>query len=388
MIIRPLPPAFQGDMMILRAELEYASGETRDLWYRFSASLKDRCTSSADPFVTAAVIHAMRLGEPVMVEGTVSPSLLWNLDRYMAAWNQWKPDLYKRVEIRAREEKESPAPATDGVIMGFSGGIDSSFSAWQHAKKLAGRQQLPLTAGVFVLGFDIPLGSEQGDYKSAFEKAKIMTDSIGIELLSVVTNFRELDDWWEHAYPAGLASVEKLFQGYYAGGLIAGDSAQYNFNSAQIGFASNPFIDGWLGSRSFSVYHDGADKTRLDKVIAMKDWPEALKQMRICWQGVQMDRNCCKCQKCIMTMLYYRLAGLPIPECFPIPLEDDDIRYVKYHDEATRGFNRKLINMAKERGITESWVRALEDSLTVAPKETKPPVDNSRMMKILRRFLK
>jgi hypothetical protein len=388
MIIRPLPPAFQDDMMILRAELEYASGETRDLWYRFSASLKDRCTSSADPFMTAAVIHAMRLGEPVMVEGTVSPSLLWNLDRYMAAWNQWKPDLYKRVEVRAREEKELPAPATDGVIMGFSGGIDSSFSAWQHAKKLAGRQQLPLTAGVFVLGFDIPLGSEQGDYKSAFEKAKIMTDSIGIELISVVTNFRELDDWWEHAYPAGLASVEKLFQGYYAGGLIAGDSAQYNFNSAQIGFASNPFIDGWLGSRSFSVYHDGADKTRLDKVIAMKDWPEALKHVRICWQGDHLDRNCCKCQKCIGSMLYFLLAGIPIPECFPQPLQDDDIRSITYFDEASRASSQKIVRMAREQGITESWVQALEYSLRVTPKETKPTADDSRMMKILRRFLK
>jgi hypothetical protein len=44
--------------------------------------------------------------------------------------------------------------------------------------------------------------------------------------------------------------------------------------------------------------------------------------------------------------------------------------------------------MAREQGITESWVQALEYSLRVTPKETKPTADDSRMMKILRRFLK
>lgn len=374
MIIRPLPPILEDGKIEMRALLETAAGDARTLWYRFPETLRDRCTESADPFITAAIFYAMRMGEPVEVEGTVSPSLLKNMDRYMAAWQDWKPDQYKRVEIRATMECESPAPKTDEVIMGFSGGVDSSFTAWKHAQKMAGRQQVPLSAGVFVLGFDIPLHLEQADYTRAFERARIMTDSIGIELISVSTNFRELDDWWEHAYPAGLTSVFKIFQGYYAGGMIASGSHKHHFNSDHFSFGSNPFIDGWLGSGSFSIHHDGADVSRFEKIKALSPWPEAMRHIRLCWQGEKMDRNCCRCQKCIGSMLYFRVAGLPTPECFPIPLEDEDIRSMTYFDEPSRASSQRIIRMARDRDIQDSWVDALEDSLNPPPQETnKPP---------------
>jgi hypothetical protein len=373
MIIRPLPPILEDGKIEMRALLETAAGDVRTLWYKFPETLRDRCTESADPFMTAAIFHIMRMGEPVVVEGTVSPSLLRNLDRYMAAWHHWKPDQHKRVEIRATIERESPAPKTDEVIMGFSGGIDSSFTAWKHANKMAGRQQVPLSAGVFVLGFDIPLRLEQADYKRAFERARIMTDSIGIELISVSTNFRELDDWWEHAFPSGLTSILKIFQGYYGGGMLASDSYQYHFNSKDISFGSNPFVDGWLGSGSFPIHHDGAEASRIEKIEALHSWPEAMQHIRLCWQGEQMDRNCCRCQKCIGSMLYFRVAGLPTPDCFPIPLEDEDIRSISYFDEPSRASSKRIIKMARDRGVHDSWVDALEDSLKLPPQEMNTP---------------
>ena len=276
MTITPLPWIRKDGALILQAELKSEAGNSQTLWYRFSETLEDRVTHSADPFVTAALFHIMKTGEPVWVEGTVSPSLLRNLDRYMAAWHHWFPDRYQRVEIRASIEAEPPAPKTKGVIMGFSGGMDSTFTAWNHAQKQVGRQQVPLAAAVFVLGFDIPLEDEYTYYRNAFERSRIVTDSIGVELLSVATNFRALDDWWEFAYASALTSVQKLFQVHYSGGMLASGSSQYHINTAQIRFGSNPFIDGWLGSDAFPIFHDGADKTRLDKVNAVSQWPEAL----------------------------------------------------------------------------------------------------------------
>ena len=388
MIIRPLPPILEDGKIEMRALLETAAGDARTLWYRFPETLRDRCTESADPFLTAAIFYVMRMGEPVVVEGTVSSSLLRNLDRYMAVWQDWKPGQYKRVSIRAIEERESPAPKTDEVIMGFSGGIDSSFTAWKHAKKMAGRQQVPLAAGVFVLGFDIPLRLEQADYKRAFDRARIMTDSIGIELISVSTNFRELDDWWEHAYPAGLASVFKIFQGYYAGGMIASGSHQHLFNSNHFTHGSIPFIDGWLGSGSFPIHHDGAEVSRIEKIKVLSPWPEAMQHIRLCWQGEKMDRNCCRCQKCIGSMLYFRVAGLPTPECFPIPLEDEDIRSMTHFNGASRASSQRIIRMARDRGIHDPWVDALDDSLKALPQETNTPPKAKSVIDSIRGWFK
>jgi hypothetical protein len=371
MLIKPAPPFRVNGKIQLQAELTPDNGESRTLWYRMPEDLEHRVTQHSDPFVLGALFLAMRHGEPVHVEGTVSPSLLRNLDRYTTAWSQWKPDTYRRVEFTAREEREAPTPETKGVVLGFSGGIDSAYSAWTQAKGKAGRQQVRLAAGVFVLGFDIPLESENTDYASAFERARIMTDSIGIELIPVATNFRELGDWWEHAFATGLASVLHLFKSYHSGGMLAGDSQQYQLDTKEIAFGTSPFFDTWLGSDMFQIHQDGADKSRIQKVEALSEWPEAMRNIRVCWQGQRLDRNCCRCQKCICNMLLFRILERDIPQCFPLPLTEQDLRSIKYSDEAQRIASRKVVKTARDRGIRDSWVDALEDSLKPHVPEVK-----------------
>jgi hypothetical protein len=224
-----------------------------------------------------------------------------------------------------------------------------------------------------VLGFDIPLEYEETDYASYFERARIMTDSIGIDLIPVSTNFRELDDWWEHCFVAGVASVMQLFKSFYRGGMLAGDYFQYHLDTKDILVGTSVFTDGWLGSDAFPIQHDGADKSRIEKVITLSEWPEALKHIRVCWQGLEKDRNCCRCQKCIQSILYFRCSGITESECFPLPLKGEDIATIRYQKNIYRVFSREIIDLARERGIQDPWVDALEDSL-------KPPTNVEKEM--------
>jgi len=114
----------------LEARLHGGGGKPLSLRHRIPLSLKDQVTDWADPFVIGMIFPAMQIGKPVLVEGPVSPSLLFNLEEFMTMWAVWKPDRYRAVDITAEVEKEPPGQPEKGLaVMAFSGGIDSCFTA-------------------------------------------------------------------------------------------------------------------------------------------------------------------------------------------------------------------------------------------------------------------
>ena len=62
--------------------------------------------------------------------------------------------------MRADQEVEG-VPLNRDTLMLFSGGADSSFSVYRHHQGLLGRRSRRISAGLMVLGFDIP-HSESG----------------------------------------------------------------------------------------------------------------------------------------------------------------------------------------------------------------------------------
>ena len=132
----------------------------------------------------------------VRVHGQVSPSLLRNLEQYLSAWSAWKPERYGVVEIVAETEREREAPpAPAQAICGFSGGVDSSFTAFRHARGVTTGRPEPLRAGLMVHGFDIPL-DEPEMYDRAVAKARRQLDSVGLEVIPLETNLREFEVEW------------------------------------------------------------------------------------------------------------------------------------------------------------------------------------------------
>lgn len=341
------------------AVLERDDGTRQPLWYRFPITAKTSLTRSCDPFVLGSVFTTMRSGKRLTVHGSVSPSLLRNLDEFQSAWSLWHPGFYKKVDITADREQEPPKSETFASVMGFSGGVDSSFTALRHRKGHAGRQQRNIVAGVMAHGFDIPLNEAEA-FAGAAEKARKMLASLDMEFIPVVTNFRDLKDVWEHTFTTGVASCLALLQGRFAAGVMA---SSYAYSHLVLAHEANPLTDPMMSSDSFPIIHDGAGFLRLDKTREVAQWPEARKYLRVCWEGKQKDRNCCHCQKCITNILYFRIAGQQHMECFERDLTDDDIARIRYHDTAMTASSQRLINVARAEGVNASWVHALEVSL-------------------------
>jgi hypothetical protein len=329
------------------------------LWYRVPAELRPAITRSADPFLAATIFIAMHHGGRLTVHGDLSPSLMRNLEEFQGAWTAWRPKEYHPFEIVGERECE-PGPAqTTAAVMPFSGGVDSCFTAWRHRAGLVERRRCDLRAGIFVHGFDIPL-SKAADYEGASVGAKRLLASVGMDLIPMATNFRELPGEWEDVHGAALASCLLLLQGGYRTGLIAGS---FGYTYLVFPYGSNPMTDRMFSSDSFPIYHDGADIHRFEKSRAILKWPEVDKHLRVCWQGEQLDRNCCRCQKCVSNMFYFRMLGAKRMQCFDRDISNREIVWMRYPTIEEIKSMKRILGVAKREGVKESWVTALRVSV-------------------------
>lgn len=339
--------------------LEIPGDDRRQLWVRIPSGYKPAVSRTADPFVVAALFLAMRNAADLHVHGTVSPSLLSNLEEFQAAWNAWLPAKYTQCVITADEEREQPA-AGNGAVVAFSGGVDSCFSAWRHRTRDCGRLATAVKAGVMVHGFDIPL-EEEGMFAIAAERSGKILRSLDMELIPVATNLgRELRKCWGDAHGAAIASCLMLLQSGYSAGIIASTEP---YTSMVFPWGSNPVTDRFLSSGSFRIIHDAAAFTRSQKIRKIAHHPEIKQHLRVCWEGAEKDRNCGHCEKCVRTVLNFRVSGAGLPGCFEKDVTDKQILALRGLNPVQLAYLEEILAAARDASMNGSWVRALDQCI-------------------------
>jgi hypothetical protein len=340
------------------------------VWYRFPPSDKNPHTRCDDSFAIATLFLAMQAGQPLVIHGKVSPSLLANLEEFAAIWARWKPDRYHAVAISADREEEPDTGAPEEALVAFSGGIDCCYTAYRHAKGLAGRQSKKVTAGLMVHGFDISLEDTRA-FDAALQGSQRMLDSLGMALVPLATNWRQLPIDWNDGHGAALGAALSLFGWRFRYGLI-GSGEPYEL--LPIPWGSTPLTDPLFSSATFAVLHDGAAASRTEKVAVISQWADGCRHLRVCWEGEHKDRNCGCCEKCMRTVLNFRAAGVSCPPCFghvvtnkmignirinSIPQYNELVSIVAYAETAGRGnqdwakvLRRRLNRYKKRHGKT------------------------------------
>jgi hypothetical protein len=316
--------------------------------------------SRLDSVAIALVHRAMAERRDLVLHGPVSRRLLENLEEFQMAWASWKPEAYRPVEIRAeREEADQPAELGQPAIAAFSGGVDASFTVWRHHKGAPGRYHRRLGAAVLVQGFDIPLGA-QGMFAVACDGARAMLDELGVPLLVLKTNLQQFLPHWEMNFGAGVAACLHQFAEEYAFGLIASDEP---YSQLVLPWGSNPITTPLLSSRSFEIVYDGTGYTRTERAMHLAGWEGAMRHLRVCWEGPRTGRNCCRCEKCIRTILNFRAAGVPKPAAFEQDVTDEQIRGMRLRNPAQYKLLKEILDFARARGGAAPWLAALEDAL-------------------------
>jgi hypothetical protein len=281
--------------------------------------------SRGDHALLVALLHAMRRGLDIHVQGEVCPQLLAGLDTLQDIWSRWRPEVYRKVDIRA--DAEAPliiAGRERGGLFAFSGGVDASYTFFRHLTGAAGRNTVRPAAALLVHGMDIPL--ERDDFfRGAQARAERMLSGLDIPLVPLATNSRALGLDWQDSFGLQLIACMLALQPHFSWAVKASDDA---FDSLVLPWGASPLTDPLCSTAACRVRHDGCEADRTQKVDWLVRNSGICDDLRVCWQGPEKDRNCGSCEKCVRTKLNFWVNGHAIPAAFPNGLEADQVRKI------------------------------------------------------------
>ena len=299
-----------------------------------------------DHALVVALLHAMRNGWDIRVEGEVSPRLLDGLETLQSIWWRWQPDRYARVTITPAREAEAPQPAPDaGGLFAFSGGVDGSYTFFKHLQGAAGRATCRPAAALFVHGMDIPLDQPEV-FAGAVARGRRMLEGTGVPLLPVRTNARQLEMDWEQSFGLQLAGCFLAFQGAFAAA-IKGSERPYE--DLPMPWGSTPLADPLCSTEAMRIVHDGCEASRGEKVDWLATHTTACDHLRVCWEGPTLDRNCGRCEKCLRTMLNFWCLGHAVPSAFPTPLTPEAVATLQPRNPVQLGELDDILRQATSR---------------------------------------
>jgi hypothetical protein len=158
-----------------------------------------------------------------------------------------------------------------------------------------------------------------------------------------------------------LVSGLRLLAGRFDAALIPND---FPYRILAGPWGSHPISNPFLGSRHFQVIDDGGEAARCEKIRALAQWPEAMRHLRVCFHNPGSHTNCCRCEKCVRTILAFRAAGVGRPAAFARDVTDRQIRRTRFHHEYNVRQWQEVIRGAEQAGLGRSgWVQAIHTAI-------------------------
>jgi hypothetical protein len=305
-----------------------------------------------------------------VLDRPLTRGLAMNLDEFQRAWATWHPDRFRPVALRpAALVDDEPFRPGGGALMGFSLGVDSSFSALALAR--AGT----LGGLVAVRGLDVPL-DDAARWAGLAAGAAACAQALGRPLLHAATNWEEVT---QHrpgylGYHLPVMAILALASRGFGWGAVP---SSWSYAHLVLPLETNPLTDPMLGRPGFPLRQHGAWARRIDKVAALAGWPPALHHLRPCDAPAADGTACRRCRKCLHSALMFAALGHAVPGALggAIP-EPAAIRAIDVTPYARQSL-AEVLDAARARGIAGAWVDAVAERLAAAggPRRTPEMVD-------------
>ncbi|MBP5285616.1 MAG: hypothetical protein ILO34_05845 [Kiritimatiellae bacterium] len=281
-------------------------------------------TESSNCFLVGMLYPAMRYGEDIRVEGRVSAKLLYNLNEYLVPMMAIVDPRLKRIRIEAGSADGNFHPGAKAVGTGFSGGIDSFATIYEHLERPS-PEGFRLTHLFFfnVGAHGIP--KKPGDmesigrqFRARFEKLKAFPREVSLPFVPVDSNVHKFHPWGhlEVATFATVSAVLFLQRGirrYY----LASSGHTYRQLWKFLGDGGRPdaiervnmMLLPWLSTESVDIVDDGNLYDRSAKTAIVAEYAPAAKYLNVCYGHDTLDTNCSVCPKCARTLLTLEILG-------------------------------------------------------------------------------
>lgn len=311
--------------LTLEASQRGASLWTKKITFQVDAPFDVQDLTTVDPFLIAALFPAMGLGGTLRVHGAVSRTLIRNVLDYQSAWFLAAPAFCRPFNLEVAEIDDRPKSAPEPhpkTILAFSGGLDSMLALNRNVSGDAGPTGYNLAATMMVSGF----GSEYGtgeDTSASISDLRRLSAGRNLPMAVVETDISRVIRKRQMTHGTWLVACLSLFAGQYQVGLL-GSSVKWFTQGYEI-YGSHPLLDPLLSGGQMSIRNDEGLYTRVEKTFALSQYNSAVDDLRVCFHPYRPERNCCRCEKCIRTMLCFVAIGAPIPSSFPMGLRLRDI---------------------------------------------------------------
>jgi len=290
------------------------------LYWRAPNSAQPAMPPVVDSFVAAVALPCAAIGGVLKVEGKMSRSGLYNVNRLLQVRQEMSPERYRPLRIEPESVVDLPSTLVGNrnAILAFSGGVDSTHAAWINAANGDAADRMRLTKLVLVHGFDAPL-DRPDIFARMLERARPLAQHFGVELVGVETNAKSLSSYlWPHtATPLAAAAINLFWQeapfGIFGGG--------FNYNSNFLAQGHQPYFDQYCSNDAFTLLTDAGGVTRTEKLRNIAADPAMLTGLRVCWEGSDVSRNCGRCEKCITTMLGMKVVGIDPRIAFDVDMD-------------------------------------------------------------------
>jgi len=339
------------------AQVEIQSTEYQfpdKLWFKFSDSTREFVTDRADGFAAALLPLAMTLGEDLEIHGLLSPRLLRGLKEYQLIQTTWNSYIFDKIEITPHLlQPMDNRDVGKGVACTFSGGVDSYHTLWARLPQNEQIPQYRLSHCLMINGFDLNTDLENtGGFLKLQQFYEPRLERLGLKLLISRTNIKQFVD-------AGI--LKQSFGAFLAGSaLVLGRLFSVFYIASSYKFTdfftdgSHPVIDNLICTETMDTVHDSPHLTRVEKTGVLARWEETYSALQVCSKKTSIDKerqsivNCCRCEKCIRTILALDVVGaLSKYTVFPKPLKRRHIRKLDYRYKGTLLFAKDIFNYSR-----------------------------------------
>jgi hypothetical protein len=339
------------------------------LWWRVADGARFSSPPVLDSFLVGPMLWAAMLGRDLVVHGPMSHGGLYNLGQLLELRRAFSPRRYPRSISIVPDTLLRPQRRDTGAIAvaALSGGLDSTFTAVRHVRRLAGDASWPIQRLVMIHGFDAPL-DRPDQFDRMRRRAEPLARLLDLPLHTVVTNSKGDGRTWPHSAIPLTGAALAQFSSECGVGLV---SAGAPYGTPRFGISHPAVIDTLSSNDYFRIVTDGSGFGRTDKFEALAPFPAAVAGVKVCWEGTDPARNCGECQKCVMTRLNLLAAGIPGETCFDTPLQLSHIAGLEMTSvEQARDWFRLCWNELAARGNRGPEMRLLTRRLRRVPPDS------------------